>query len=73
MEMKSLQQEQQQQPLTLVTSPDPGRCQSDPFRCISTSNDACDAIRVMQEEAAAARLAQNEGKQTAKISLFFKM
>ena len=53
-----------------ITSPDPaGRSQSsDPFRCILTaSNDAstCDAIRVMQEEAAAARLAQNEGASSA--------
>ena len=65
MEMKSLQQpnEQQQQPLI---SPEP----PDHFRCITTStNDAsaatCDAIRVVQEEAAAARLAQNEGASSA--------
>jgi hypothetical protein len=47
-------------------SPDQRRL-SDPFRCNSGSSDAspCDAIRVMQEEAAAARLVQNEGASSA--------
>ena len=66
MEMKSLQQPNEQQQQQPLISPEP----PDHFRCITTStNDAsaatCDAIRVVQEEAAAARLAQNEGASSA--------
>ena len=68
MEMKSLQHpnEQHHQHQLPLISPEP----PDHFRCITTStNDAsaatCDAIRVVQEEAAAARLAQNEGASSA--------
>ena len=68
MEVKSLQHpnEQHHQHQLPLISPEP----PDHFRCITTStNDAsaatCDAIRVVQEEAAAARLAQNEGASSA--------
>ena len=74
MEMKSLQHpnEQHHQHQLPLISPEP----PDHFRCITTStNDAsaatCDAIRVVQEEAAAARLAQNEGASSADSAIEF--